>query len=156
MEWVDLISTVGFPIALVIGFCWFIAKYVEKFTDNTKEREQSLISANEKLSAALNNVADTISKTNELNKFFGKFAKEKKPKKQNQETVKYRNGIGFKPQDAKRGSSFAKWYNDKGFFTSKQIYAVKQIVTKYAGQVVEAKIYSGEIRQISRGEWVWW
>ena len=68
MEWVDLISNVGFPIALVIGFCYFIAKYVEKFTDNTKEREQSLISANEKLSAALNNVADTISKTNELNK----------------------------------------------------------------------------------------
>ena len=74
---------------------------------------------------------------------------------QSQETVKYRNGMGFKPQDAKRGSSFAKWYNDKGFFTSKQIFAVKQIVTKYAGQVVEAKIYSGEIRQISRGEWVW-
>ena len=75
---------------------------------------------------------------------------------QSQEIVKYRNGMGFRPQDAKRGSSFAKWYNDKGFFTSKQIYAVKQIVTKYAGQVVEAKICSGEIRQISRGEWVWW
>lgn len=68
MEWADLISTVGFPIALVIGFCWFIAKYVERATNDNKEREQSLIGANEKLSDALNNVADTISKTNELNK----------------------------------------------------------------------------------------
>lgn len=74
---------------------------------------------------------------------------------QNQETVKYHNGMGFKPQDAKRGSSFAKWYKDKGFFTAKQIAYVKRIVAKYAGQVVEAKICSGEIRQLGRGEWVW-
>ena len=49
MEWADLISTVGFPIALVIGFCCFIAKYVERATNDNKEREQSLIGANEKL-----------------------------------------------------------------------------------------------------------
>ena len=67
MEWVDLISTVGFPIALVIGFCWFIAKYVERATNDNKEREQSLIGANEKLSDALNRVADTIVETNNLN-----------------------------------------------------------------------------------------
>ena len=74
---------------------------------------------------------------------------------QRQETVKYRNGVGFKPQDAKRGSSFAKWYNDKGFFTEKQMSAVKRMVAKYAAQVVEAKICSGEIRQLGRGEWIW-
>ena len=67
MEWVDLISTVGFPIALVIGFCWFIAKYVERATNDNKEREKSLIGANEKLSDALNRVADTIVETNNLN-----------------------------------------------------------------------------------------
>ena len=67
MEWVDLISNVGFPIALVIGFCWFIAKYVERATNDSKEREQSLIGANEKLSDALNKVADTIVETNNLN-----------------------------------------------------------------------------------------
>lgn len=74
---------------------------------------------------------------------------------QRQETVKYRNGIGFKPQDAKRGSSFAKWYKDKGFFTAKQMNYVKQFVSKYAGQVVEAKICEGEIKQLGRGEWIW-
>lgn len=72
-----------------------------------------------------------------------------------QETVKYCNSMGFKPQDAKRGSYFAKWYNDKGFFTAKQIAYVKRIVAKYAGQVVEAKICSGEISRLGRSEWVW-
>ena len=67
MEWVDLISSVGFPIALVIGFCWFIAKYIERATNDNKEREQSLIGANEKLSEALSKVADTIAETNSLN-----------------------------------------------------------------------------------------
>jgi len=74
---------------------------------------------------------------------------------QRHETVKYRNGIGFKPQDAKLGSSFAKWYKDKGFFTAKQLVAVKHLVSKYAGQVVEAKICSGNIRQLNRGSWIW-
>ena len=71
------------------------------------------------------------------------------------EDVKYHNGIGFKPQDAKLGSSFAKWYKDKGFFTAKQMSAVKRMVAKYAGQVVEAKICVGEIRQLERGSWIW-
>lgn len=74
---------------------------------------------------------------------------------QRQETVKYRNGIGFKPQDAKRGSSFAKWYQDKGFFTAKQMNCVRRLVLKYAGQVVEAKICAGEIKQLGRGDWIW-
>lgn len=74
---------------------------------------------------------------------------------QKHEVVKYRNGVGFKPQDAKKGSSFAKWYNDKKFFTAKQLVVVKQMVEKYAGQVIEAKITSGEIRKTSLGEWIW-
>ena len=74
---------------------------------------------------------------------------------QRQEIVKYHNGVGFKPQDAKLGSSFAKWYKDKGFFTAKQLSAVKRMVAKYAGQVVEAKICEGEIRQLERGSWIW-
>ncbi len=72
-----------------------------------------------------------------------------------QENVKYHKGIGFKPQDAKVGCSLAKLYKDKGFFTAKQIIYVKRIVEKYAGQVVESKICSGEIHQIHSGEWTW-
>jgi hypothetical protein len=72
-----------------------------------------------------------------------------------QDNVKYHNGMGFKPQDAERGSSFAKWYKDKGFFTAKQMNCIKRMVIKYAGQVVEFKIVSGEIRHVGRGEWIW-
>jgi hypothetical protein len=74
---------------------------------------------------------------------------------QHQEIVKYHNGVGFKPQDAKKGSGLAKWYLDKGFLTEKQIACVKKMVTKYAGQIVELKINDGEIKQIKRGEWIW-
>jgi len=74
---------------------------------------------------------------------------------QRHETVKYHNGIGFKPQDARMGCSLVKWYKDKRFFTAKQMNAVKRMVQKYAGQVVEAKICEGEIKQLGRGDWIW-
>lgn len=73
---------------------------------------------------------------------------------QNLEMVKYHNKIGFKPQDAKKGSSFAKWYKEKGFFTKKQLDVVKRMVEKYAGQVVESKICTGEIVK-ENGSWIW-
>lgn len=73
---------------------------------------------------------------------------------QQHETVKYHNGIGFKPQDARMGSSLAKWYKEKGFFTPKQITLVKRIAAKYAAQVVETKICSGHICKSADG-WVW-
>ena len=73
---------------------------------------------------------------------------------QDHEVVKYHNGVGFKPQDAKMGSSFAKWYKEKGFFTAKQLNVVKRMVAKYAGQVVEAKIGDGAIVKEKDG-WIW-
>lgn len=69
-------------------------------------------------------------------------------------SVKYHNGIGFKPQDARIGSNFAVWYKEKGFFTKKQISFVKKIVKKYAGQVVDCKIDSGEIVKHDN-LWIW-
>ncbi len=71
------------------------------------------------------------------------------------EEVRHRNGVGFKPQDAKKGSGLAKWYLGKGFLTMKQMACVKKMITKYAGQIVEIKINEGEIKQIKRGEWIW-
>lgn len=73
---------------------------------------------------------------------------------QEKEVVKYRNGVGFRPQDAKRGSGLAKWYHEHGFFTAKQITLVKRIVEKYAGQVVEAKICEGAIIK-EKDCWIW-
>ena len=71
------------------------------------------------------------------------------------EVVRYNNGVGFKPQDAKKGSGFAKCYLDKGFLTEKQVASIKKLVVKYAGQIVEAKICAGEIQKVKHGEWIW-
>ena len=73
---------------------------------------------------------------------------------QRHEMVKYHNGVGFVARDAEIGSNFAKWYKEKGFFTAKQLAAVKKMVRKYAGQVVSLKIFSGEIKKIGN-VWVW-
>ena len=70
------------------------------------------------------------------------------------EDVKHNNGVGFKTSDAKSGSTFAKWYKEKGFFTQKQITVVKRIVKKYAGQIVNCKIDSGEIYKEGK-TWIW-
>lgn len=70
------------------------------------------------------------------------------------ENVKYNNGIGFKVTDAKSGSAFAKWYKDKGFFTDKQMTVVKRMVKKYACQIVNCKINSGEIYKDGK-TWIW-
>ncbi len=58
-----------------------------------------------------------------------------------------RNRIGFTPSDARRGSSMARWYHEKGFLTPKQIAywqepartEAKRIrITKYHRQLLEA------------------
>ena len=71
------------------------------------------------------------------------------------EVVRYNNGMGFKPQDAKIGSGFAKLYLDKVFLMKKQVASIKKLVVKYASQIVEAKIDAGEIQKVKHGEWIW-
>ena len=63
----QIIQTVGFPIACVIACGFFIYKLVNRDKDEAKEREDRLIAANEKTSMALSKVADTIEETNALN-----------------------------------------------------------------------------------------
>ena len=63
----QIIQTVGFPIACVIACGFFIYKLVKRDKDEAKEREDRLIAANEKTSMALSKVADTIEETNALN-----------------------------------------------------------------------------------------
>lgn len=64
----QIIQTLGFPIACVIACGFFIYKLVNRDKDEAKEREDRLIAANEKTSLALSKVADTIEETNTLNK----------------------------------------------------------------------------------------
>ena len=55
---------------------------------------------------------------------------------QKQDTVKYHNRKGYKPQDAKFLSSLAKWIIAGRPLTEKQTYVAKKKMTKYAGQIL--------------------
>lgn len=65
---VEFIQTLGFPIACVIACGVFIYKVVIRDKDESKDRETKLIEANNKSSEALDKVADTIERSNEVNK----------------------------------------------------------------------------------------
>ena len=65
--WIELIATVGFPIACVLACGGFIYKMVIRDRDEAVSREEKLISANVNSAEALEKVAETIEKTNETN-----------------------------------------------------------------------------------------
>lgn len=67
-EFVQIIQSLGFPIACVIACGFFIYKTITRDKDEAKEREDRLIEANMKNSDALGRVADTINDANALNK----------------------------------------------------------------------------------------
>lgn len=68
MDIIQVIQTLGFPIACVVACGIFIYKLVNRDKDESKDREAKLIAANEKTSTALEKVANTIEETNQLNK----------------------------------------------------------------------------------------
>lgn len=75
MDWLQIIQTVGFPIACVIACGLFIYKTVMRDKDEAIKREEvansredKLIEANVKSSMALDKVADTITESDKVNK----------------------------------------------------------------------------------------
>lgn len=67
MDWVNIIQTLGFPIACVGACAYFIYYIAIRWMDESKDREAKLIEANVKNADALVKVADTIERTNEIN-----------------------------------------------------------------------------------------
>lgn len=68
MDWVNLIQSIGFPIACVIACAYFIYTYVNRDKDEAKSREDRLIESNTQFSLSLNKVADTITESDKVNK----------------------------------------------------------------------------------------
>lgn len=62
------------------------------------------------------------------------------------EHTRHVNGCGFNHVDAKKLTSMAKWYLQKGFLTQKQLNVVFHRLPKYAAQLVEHGISIGKIR----------
>jgi hypothetical protein len=75
-------------------------------------------------------------------------------------TVYYKNGIGFRPQDAKVLSSMAEQaiQNQKKekneLLSQKQINWLFKLMAKYAGQLVDGSIAEGKILKLKKGEFV--
>lgn len=59
--------------------------------------------------------------------------------------VRYRNNVGFMPQDAKLLSGIACWVLAGHELTEKQFNAVKDRIAKYAGQLVNQALRRGLI-----------
>lgn len=64
---VQIIQTLGFPIACVVALGVFLYKIITRDKDEAAGREARLIETNEKISNSLQKVADTISEQNHVN-----------------------------------------------------------------------------------------
>lgn len=64
------------------------------------------------------------------------------------EETRYRNGRGFRPCHANKGSSMAKWYMSKGFLTAKQrAYWQRPANTSNGKSKPRITIYVGQIME---------
>jgi hypothetical protein len=61
---------------------------------------------------------------------------------QSNHTTNVHNGIGFSAFDAEFMTNVAKWYNNKGFLSEKQLMHVRKKMLKYSGQL--ARIANGQ------------
>ena len=68
MDIMNLIQTLGFPIALVVILIWFIKDSIKHERVTSENREARLIEANKSLSESLDKTADTINNSNSVNK----------------------------------------------------------------------------------------
>lgn len=64
---VQIIQTLGFPIACVVALGVFLYKIINRDKDEAADREARLIDVNEKISDSLQKVADTIEEQNHIN-----------------------------------------------------------------------------------------
>ncbi len=67
MEWVEIIQTLGFPIACVVACAFFIYKLVSRDKDEAAKREERLEEAILNNASALEKTADTIENSNRIN-----------------------------------------------------------------------------------------
>lgn len=68
MDFVEIIQTLGFPIACVVACAFALYKVVERDKDEASNREDRLISNSKEASSALLKITNTIEESNKLNK----------------------------------------------------------------------------------------
>lgn len=58
--WVNVIGSVGFPIAACAGLGWFVYKFAAKLIEQSRAREQSLMAVINEQSESLKQIAATL------------------------------------------------------------------------------------------------
>lgn len=66
-DMVQIIQTLGFPIACVVALGVFLYKIINRDKDEAADREARLIETNKQISDSLQKVADTINEQNHVN-----------------------------------------------------------------------------------------
>lgn len=68
-ETVNMISTLGFPIAVCIALGWFIDKIISEYTQDNKDREKSIMAEMSKINDTNNELVQSnreVVRTNSL------------------------------------------------------------------------------------------
>lgn len=66
--WVEIVTQLGFPVACTLALGYVLYKLIKHWLEDTHEREESMTTINEKFSAALAKVAETINESNKINR----------------------------------------------------------------------------------------
>ena len=61
------------------------------------------------------------------------------------EKTQHSNGVGFMQNDDRILTSLAKFYQDRGYLTSKQVSILMNRIGKYAGQLINHSLSKGMI-----------
>lgn len=68
MNYVEIIQTLGFPIACVVACGFALYRVVVRDKDESSKREERLINNSKEASSALLKIANTIEESNKLNR----------------------------------------------------------------------------------------
>ena len=66
--WIEIVTQLGFPVACTLALGFMLFKFAKRWIDDSHEREESMMTINEKFSESLDKVAETLNESNNINR----------------------------------------------------------------------------------------
>ena len=66
--WIEIVTQLGFPVACTLALGFMLFKFAKHWIDDSHEREESMMTINEKFSESLDKVAETLNESNNINR----------------------------------------------------------------------------------------
>lgn len=66
--WVEIVTQLGFPITCTLALGYMLFRFAKRWIDDSNEREESMITTNQRFSEALAKVAETLNESNNINR----------------------------------------------------------------------------------------